>query len=249
MRLPRIGRSSSRCVPAATCRCRAPASGTSPISSRAATCWTDAMAAVPPSDEALAKNRDARPQRPRSGKKPSQPSVLKRRDFTPTASGPLQGIRVLDMSRLFAGNVLTQVLGDFGAEVIKVEPPGGDTLRHWQTQGVSTHWKVYGRNKKSICLDLHKPQTRELLFDLVPSAQILVESFRPGTLEKMGLEPQRLLDRSPRLVVIRISGWGQNGPYSQRPGFGTLIEGLSGFAAINGLGDRGPGLSLIYLAE
>ena len=156
---------------------------------------------------------------------------------------------MLDLSRLFAGNVLTQILGDFGAEVIKVEPPGGDTLRAWQTAGVSTHWKIYARNKKSLCLDLHNPQTRELLLDLVPSAQLLVESFRPGTLEKMGLEPQRLFDRNPRLVVIRISGWGQNGPYSQRPGFGTLIEGLSGFAAINGFGDREPVLPPMYLAD
>ena len=174
---------------------------------------------------------------------------LKRRDYTGSARGPLDGIRVLDLSRLFAGNVLTQILGDFGAEVIKVEPPGGDTLRAWQTAGVSTHWKIYARNKKSLCLDLHKPQTRELLLDLVPSAQLLVESFRPGTLEKMGLEPRRLLDRNPRLVVIRISGWGQNGPYSQRPGFGTLIEGLSGFAAINGFGDREPVLPPMYLAD
>src|SRR5205823_12548934 len=142
--------------------------------------------------------------------------ALKRRDYVGDARGPLDGIRVLDLSRLFAGNVLTQILGDFGAEVIKVEPPAGDTLRAWQTAGVSTHWKIYARNKKSLCLDLHKPQTRELLLDLVPSAQLLVESFRPGTLEKMGLEPRRLLDRNPRLVVIRISGWGQNGPYSQR---------------------------------
>ena len=174
---------------------------------------------------------------------------LKRRDYSETDCGPLNGVRVLDLSRLFAGNVLTQILGDFGAEVIKVEPPGGDTLRAWQTGGVSTHWKIYARNKKSLCLDFHKAQARELLLDLVPSAQLFVESFRPGTLEKMGLEPQRLFERNPRLVVVRISGWGQDGPYSQRPGFGTLIEGLSGFAAINGFGDREPVLPPMYLAD
>ena len=179
--------------------------------------------------------------------RPARP--LKRRDYTGSAGGPLEGVRVLDLSRLFAGNVLTQILGDFGAEVIKVEPPGGDTLRAWQTAGVATHWKIYARNKKSLCLDLHKTRTRELLLDLIPSAQIFVESFRPGTLEKMGLDPPRLFERNPRLVVIRISGWGQDGPYSQRPGFGTLIEGLSGFAAINGFGDREPVLPPMYLAD
>jgi len=207
------------------------------------------MAATPPSDDAVAKDRDARPQRPPSGKKPSQPSVLKRRNFTPAASGPLQGIRVLDMSRLFAGNVLTQILGDFGAEVIKVEPPGGDTLRHWQTQGVSTHWKVYGRNKKSLCVDLHTPRARELVLELAASAELFVESFRPGALEGMGIGPDVLLARNPRLVVMRISGWGQDGPYHRRPGFGTLIEGMAGFAAINGFEDREPVLPPMYLAD
>src|SRR5690349_12475833 len=87
-----------------------------------------------------------------------QHSDLHRRDFEPAATGPLTGVRVLDMSRLFAGNVLTQILGDFGAEVVKVEPPSGDTLRAWQTEGVQTHWKVYARNKKSLCVDLHTSQ-------------------------------------------------------------------------------------------
>src|SRR5919205_3457321 len=110
---------------------------------------------------------------------------LHQRDYEPGRKGALDDVRVLDLSRLFAGNVLTQILGDFGAEVIKVEPPGGDTLRAWQTAGISTHWKIYARNKKSLCLDLHKAQARALLLDLVPTAQIVVESFRPGTLEKM----------------------------------------------------------------
>jgi crotonobetainyl-CoA:carnitine CoA-transferase CaiB-like acyl-CoA transferase len=176
-------------------------------------------------------------------------SLLKQRDFTPSAKGPLNGVRVLDMSRLFAGNVLTQILGDFGAEVIKVEPPAGDTLRAWQTEGVQTHWKIYSRNKKSLCLDLHKARSRELLLELVPSADMLIESFRPGVLEKMGLSPDVLLARNPRLVVIRISGWGQRGPYHQRPGFGTLIEGMSGFANINGFADREPVLPPMYLAD
>src|SRR3954447_22149635 len=99
-----------------------------------------------------------------------QHSDLHRRDYEPAATGPLTGVRVLDMSRLFAGNVLTQILGDFGAEVVKVEPPSGDTLRAWQTQGISTHWKVYGRNKKSLCVDLHTERTRELVLELAAGA-------------------------------------------------------------------------------
>jgi len=156
---------------------------------------------------------------------------------------------VLDLSRLFAGNLLTQVLGDFGAEVIKVEPPAGDTLRAWQTAGVSTHWKIFARNKKSLCLELRKPEARALLMKLVPSSAMFIESFRPGTLEAMDLAPQKLLKKNPRLVIVRISGWGQDGPYRRRPGFGTLIEGMSGFAAINGFADREPVLPPMYLAD
>lgn len=175
--------------------------------------------------------------------------TLKQRDYTPETRGPLAGIRVLDLSRLFAGNVLTQMLGDFGAEVIKVEPPTGDTLRAWRTNGVPTHWKIYARNKKSLGLDLRKQKARELLLQLVPSAQVLVESFRPGTLERMGLGPETLLELSPGLVIVRISGFGQTGPYYRRPGFGTVIEGMSGFAAINGFADREPVLPPMYLAD
>ena len=174
---------------------------------------------------------------------------LKKRDYEPEARGPLRGIRVLDLSRLFAGNVLTQILGDFGAEIIKVEPPEGDTLRAWQTKGVSTHWKIYARNKKSLALDLRKPAAIDLLRRLVPSATLFIESFRPGILEKMGLAPADLLALNPKLTVVRISGWGQDGPYSQRPGFGTIIEGMSGFAAINGFEDREPVLPPMYLAD
>ena len=158
-------------------------------------------------------------------------------------------MRVLDLSRLVAGNTLTQVLGDFGAEVIKVEPPAGDTLRAWQTQGVATDWKLYARNKKSLALELRKPEARELLLRLVPSAALFVESFRPGTLEAMNLNPEKLLEINPKLVVVRISGWGQDGPYHRRPGFGTLVEGMSGFASMNGFGDREPVLPPMYLAD
>ncbi|MDP3081726.1 MAG: CoA transferase [Brevundimonas sp.] len=181
--------------------------------------------------------------------RPVSSPALRHRDYDPGAGGPLDGVRVLDLSRLFAGNVLTQMLGDFGAEVVKVEPPNGDTLRGWKTRGVSTHWKIYARNKKSLCLDLRSTKARELLLDLVPSAGIVVESFRPGVLEAMGLAPEILLKRNPKLVIVRISGWGQDGPYYQRPGFGTVIEGMSGFASINGFEDREPILPPMYLAD
>jgi crotonobetainyl-CoA:carnitine CoA-transferase CaiB-like acyl-CoA transferase len=176
-------------------------------------------------------------------------SKLHQRDYTPNAKGPLDGVRILDLSRLFAGNLLSQILGDYGAEVIKVEPLEGDTLRAWRTNGIATNWKIYARNKKSLCLDLRNPEAIELVAKLVPSAAILIESFRPGVLEKMGLSPARLQQLNPKLVIIRISGWGQDGPYAQRPGFGTLIEGMSGFAAINGFEDREPVLPPMYLAD
>ena len=176
-------------------------------------------------------------------------SKLRTLDYQPEACGTLDGIRVLDLSRLFAGNVLTQILGDFGADVIKIEPPEGDTLRAWKTQGVETHWKIYGRNKKSLALSLRDPRAIEIIRKLVPSAQVFIESFRPGVLEQMGLSPQVLHAINPALVIIRISGWGQDGPYAQRPGFGTVIEGLSGFAAINGFADREPVLPPMYLAD
>lgn len=173
----------------------------------------------------------------------------KTQDYDPLMKGTLDGVRVLDLSRLVAGNTLTQMLADFGAEVIKVEPPAGDTLRAWKTNGVQTNWKIYARNKKSLCLELRKPRARELLLDLVSTAAILVESFRPGMLEEIGFAPERLLKLNPRLVIVRISGWGQSGPYKGRPGFGTLVEGMSGFASMNGFADREPVLPPMYLAD
>lgn len=174
---------------------------------------------------------------------------LPRRDYDGSARGPLYGVRIVDLSRLVAGNTLTQVLGDFGAEIIKVEPPSGDTLRAWKVEQVDTNWKLYARNKKSLCLELRKPEARELLLKLLETAAVFVESFRPGTLEAMKLGPEVLLARNPRLVIVRISGWGQDGPYKRRPGFGTLVEGMSGFAAINGFEDREPVLPPMYLAD
>ncbi len=175
--------------------------------------------------------------------------MLRKRDYTPLKHGPLDGVRVLDLSRLVAGNTLTGLLADFGAEVVKVEPAAGDTLRAWRTKDVQTNWKLYARNKKSVALELRKPEARELLLKLVEKSDALVESFRPDTLEKMGLAPEVLLERNPRLVIVRISGWGQTGPYRRRPGFGTLVEGISGFASFNGFADREPVLPPMYMAD
>ena len=163
--------------------------------------------------------------------------------------GVLNGVRILDLSRLVAGNTLTQMLADFGADVIKVEPPAGDTLRAWRVEGVDTNWKLYARNKRSLGLEFRHPQTREVLLRLVATASVLIESFRPDTLENMGLSPEALLEANPKLVIVRISGWGQDGPARRRPGFGTLIEGMSGFASMNGFPDREPVLPPMYLAD
>ena len=180
---------------------------------------------------------------------PGAPSRLKSRDYGGPARGPLAGVRVLDLSRLVAGNTLTGVLADFGAEVVKVEPEAGDTLRAWKTAGVDTNWKLYARNKKSLAVDFRNAEARALVMKLAERCDAFVESFRPDTLEAMGMAPATLLAANPRLVVVRISGWGQDGPYRRRPGFGTLVEGISGFAAINGFADREPVLPPMYLAD
>ncbi len=175
--------------------------------------------------------------------------MLKKRDYTGGGRGALDGVRVLDLSRLVAGNTLTGVLADFGAEVIKVEPAAGDTLRAWRTGDVQVNWKLYARNKKSLALELRDEGAKALLLKLVAKADMLVESFRPDTLEKMGLGPDKLLATNPQLVIVRISGWGQTGPYRRRPGFGTLVEGISGFASFNGFADREPVLPPMYMAD
>ena len=164
-------------------------------------------------------------------------------------SGPLFGVKVLDMSRLVAGNTLSMCLADFGAEVLKVEPKTGDILRDWKVNDISTSWKTYCRNKKSVCIDFRAGGAIDVILRLVENANIFIESFRPGTIEKMGLSPETLLERNPKLVIVRISGWGQDGPYSHRPGFGTVVEGISGFASMNGFADREPVLPPIYLAD
>ena len=171
------------------------------------------------------------------------------RPFASNARCPLDGVRILDLSRVIAGNMVSLALADFGAEVIKIESPEGDALRDWLVSGVPANWKVYARNKKSVGLNLRRPEARELLLRLVETAQVLIENFRPGTLENMGLGPEVLHARNPKLVVLRVSGWGQTGPFRHKPGFGTLIEGMSGFAAMNGFPDREPVLPPTQMAD
>ncbi|HEX3863094.1 MAG TPA: CoA transferase [Stellaceae bacterium] len=168
----------------------------------------------------------------------------------PDAPCPLDGVRVVDLSRLVAGNAVSSQLADFGAEIIKIEDPQkGDPLRAWQTNGVSVHWKLYARNKKSVALALRDKRGLDVLLDLIASAEVLIENFRPGTLEKMGLSPEKLHERNPRLIIVRVSGWGQTGPYKDRPGFGTLVESLSGYASRTGFDDREPVLPPTALAD
>jgi formyl-CoA transferase len=175
---------------------------------------------------------------------------IPKQPFDPTAKGPLHGVRVLDFSRLVAGNMVSLQLADLGAEVVKVEAPGrGDTLRDWREKGLSVHWKVYARNKKSITLDLKAPEAPGIILDLAAHFDVLIESFRYRYLEKLGVGPDRLLERNGKLVVVRVSGFGQTGPYAKRPGFGTLVEAMSGFASRNGFEDREPVLPPLAMAD
>jgi crotonobetainyl-CoA:carnitine CoA-transferase CaiB-like acyl-CoA transferase len=176
--------------------------------------------------------------------------MIPRIDFEPNAPAPLDGIRVVDLSRLVAGNMLSLQLADQGAEVIKIEDPRiGDPLRAWRVKGLSLHWKVYARNKKSLALNLRPQAGRDALMDLLAQSHVLIENYRPGTLEEMGLGPDVLHARNPKLIIVRITGFGQDGPYRDRPGFGTLVEAMSGFAAKNGFGDRPPVLPPLALAD
>src|SRR6516164_9289356 len=128
-------------------------------------------------------------------------------EFDAGAQGPLAGVRVLDLSRLVAGNMLSLQLADFGADVIKVEPPAGDPLRDWRDGGEELHWKTYARNKRSIVLNLRHDGAKHALLRLVATADILIENFRPGTLEEIGLGPDVLLAKNPSLVIVRVSGF------------------------------------------
>jgi len=166
-------------------------------------------------------------------------------------TGPLTGLRVLDVSTVLAGPLTCQILGDYGADVIKVEHPRGDSMRgHGRTKdGIPLWWKMIARNKRCIGLYLGDPDGAEVFRRLVATADVVVESFRPGTLERWGLGFEELREVNPRLVLLRISGFGQTGPYAERAGFGTLAEAMSGFAAITGEPDGPPTLPPFGLAD
>ena len=169
-----------------------------------------------------------------------------------TAQGPLSGLRVLDLSIIVAGGTASSLLADFGAEVVKIERPGtGDPLRNWGpfANGVSLWWKVHSRNKKSITLNLGVPEGQNLLKELAAKTDILIEGFRPGAMERWGLGPDDLQAVNPKLVMLRYSGFGQSGPYKDRPGFGTIAECMSGFVGMTGFQDTPPVLPPIPLAD
>jgi crotonobetainyl-CoA:carnitine CoA-transferase CaiB-like acyl-CoA transferase len=165
--------------------------------------------------------------------------------------GPLDGIRVLDVATLFAGPTAATLLGDFGADVVKVEHPAGDPLRtHGHGKdGHGLWWKVLGRNKWTVTIDLSAADGQELLRGLARQADVLVENFRPGVMERWGLGYEALADGNPGLVMLRMTGFGQFGPYAERRGFGTLAESMSGFAALTGQPDGPPTLPPFGLAD
>ncbi|MFG3255776.1 CaiB/BaiF CoA transferase family protein [Streptomyces sp. NPDC048172] len=174
------------------------------------------------------------------------------RAMNDTAPPPLQGLRVLDLATLFAGPLAATLLGDFGAEVIKVEHPRKpDPSRgHGPSKdGVGLWWKLLGRNKRTVTLDLSAPGGRDVLLKLVAESDVVIENFRPGTLEKWGLGWEELSEANPGLVLARVTGFGQTGPYARRPGFGTLAEAMSGFAAVTGEPDGPPTLPPFGLAD
>ena len=167
------------------------------------------------------------------------------------ASGPLTGIRVLDLSTVYAAPITAMILGDYGADVLKVEHPRGDPARsHGHSKdGHGLWWKVISRNKRAVTLTLSHPTGRELLEALAKDADVLIENFRPGVMEKWGLGPERLQEINPSLVILRVTGFGQFGPYAERRAFGTLAEAMSGFAHQTGQPDGPPTLPPFGLAD
>ena len=166
------------------------------------------------------------------------------------ARGPLAGLKVLEMGQLIAGPFAAKTLGDFGAEVVKIEPPGaGDPLRKWRLlkDGTSVWWQVQSRNKRSIALDLRDSEAQAIVRRLAAESDVLIENFRPGALEGWGLGPEALLEANPRLIVLRVSGYGQTGPYRDRPGFGVVAEAMGGLRHLTAEPGRVPvrvGISL-----
>jgi len=159
-----------------------------------------------------------------------------------TQQRPLDGIRVVELGQLLAGPFTGTILAYFGAEVIKVEPPGGDPIRGWRQlrNGTSLWYRSLGRNKKSVVLDLRSERGRELAADLMAGADVVIENFRPGLMEKWGLGPDAMKARNPGLVYTRISGYGQTGPYAEKPGYASVTEAFGGFRYLNGEPGKAP---------
>ena len=156
-------------------------------------------------------------------------------------TGALKGLKVVEMGQLIAGPFCGQLLGDMGAEVIKIEPPGsGDPMRVWGRGDTPLWWEVIARNKLSVSADLRRPEGQDLARRLIARADVLIENFRPGALERWNLDPQHLLAANPRLVILRVSGYGQTGPYAQRTGFGGIGEAMGGWRHVVGEPDRPP---------
>jgi formyl-CoA transferase len=179
--------------------------------------------------------------------------VDERAGAEPGRAGPLAGIRVIECGSLIAGPFCGQLLGDFGAEVIKVEDPaGGDPMREWgprKINGLSLHWPIIARNKKSVTADLRQEDGQRLVRELAAVSDILIENFRPGTLERWGMGPDTLAAANPRLILIRVSGYGQTGPYASRAGFGSVGEAMGGIRYLTGEPDRPPSRAGVSLGD
>jgi crotonobetainyl-CoA:carnitine CoA-transferase CaiB-like acyl-CoA transferase len=182
--------------------------------------------------------------------------VSAEREDAVAPAGPLQGVRVLDFSTVYAGPITAMLLGDYGADVLKVELPAGDPARThgWSVQGAQgvqhgLWWKVIARNKEAMTLDVRTPEGREILLRLVAEADVMTENFRPGVLEGWGLGPDELHAVNPRLVLLRTTGFGQDGPYARRRAFGSLAEAMTGFAHLTGQPDGPPTLPPFGLAD
>lgn len=169
----------------------------------------------------------------------------------PAAELPLADLKVIDAATLFAGPAIATIMGDFGADVIKIDHPAGDDLRRtgWSKDGVGLWSLLVSRNKRCVSLKLSDPRGQDILKRLVTDADVLIENFRPGTLERWGIGPEVLHEINPGLVIVRTTGFGQTGPYSQQPGFGTLAEAISGYAHTNGYPDGPPTLPPFALAD
>ena len=168
-------------------------------------------------------------------------------------AGPLLGLKVIDLSTVVAGPGVAKYFADYGADVIKIERPAGDSTRSmgWTEPGEtdSLWWKLVNRGKRSLVLDLKDDEDLSILKKLIDSADLLIENMRPGKIEQLGLDPEQLISRNPKLVVLRVSGFGQTGPYSQKPGFATIAEALSGLSSLLGEPDGGPLLPPIALTD